>query len=81
MRKEILNKYLVKWVHIFLSYVICTSDYQDEEQQEEQEGDEEISKDSPMYVPKGPYYCHDSRFDDIDEEQEEEGDEIQKKKE
>lgn len=34
-----------------------------------------------MYVPKGPYYCHDSRFDDIDEEQEEEGDEIQKKKE
>ena len=33
-----------------------------------------------MYVPKGPYYCHDSRFDNIDEKQEE-GDETQKKKE
>ncbi len=33
------------------------------EQNEKEEGDGTIAKDSPMFIPKGRYYHHDSRCD------------------
>ena len=46
---------------------------EEEEKEDEEEQIEEIPKESPMYVPKGPYYLHDSRAEQDNEENDEDG--------
>lgn len=42
----------------------------EESEEEEEEEEEQLTKDNPMYVPRGHYFEHDSRLDDKDGDEE-----------